>query len=99
MRPVLFQFGSLPVFAYGVMVAMGALAATYVGTRRARDVGFGVEQNGSLDGIAPVVVMRQAAEAGLDATGDDRHAPVCLASPLAIRQRRPIGPESDPPAR
>ena len=53
---------------------------------------------GPADGVAPVVVMGQPAERSLDASGDDRHAGKCLAGPLAVGNRRPVGPQADPAA-
>ena len=38
MRPILFQIGPLPLFAYGALVALGALSAIIIGMRRSRDV-------------------------------------------------------------
>ena len=62
------------------------------------EVGLGVEHDRAADGVAPVVVMSQPAERGLDAAGDDRHARKRLAGPLAVGDRRAIGPQADPAA-
>ena len=58
-------------------------------------VGLGVEHDRPADGVAPVVVMRQPAERGLDAAGDDRHARKRLAGALAVGNRRAVGPQAD----
>lgn len=39
MHPVLFQFGPLTLYSYGLMVALGFLAALGVASRRAREAG------------------------------------------------------------
>ena len=39
--------------------------------------------------------MGQAAEAGLDAAGDDRHAAIGFAGPLTVGQRGPVRPPPD----
>ena len=61
-------------------------------------VGLAVEQDRPADGVAPVVVVGQPAQRRLDAAGDDRHAGERLAGPLAVGQRRPVGPQADPAA-
>ncbi len=62
-------------------------------------IGFAVQQDGPPDFVAPVVIVSQAAQRRFDAAGDHRHAFVRFASPLAVRQRRPIGTQSNPTAR
>ena len=62
------------------------------------EVGLGVEHDRPADGVAPVVVMGQPAERGLDAAGDDRHAGKRLAGTLAVGDRGPVGPQADPAA-
>ena len=62
------------------------------------EVGLGVEHDRPADGVAPVVVMGQPAERGLDAAGDDRHAGKRLARALAVGNRGAIGPQADPAA-
>ncbi len=62
------------------------------------EVGLGVEQDRPLDGVAPVVVMGQAAEAGLDPAGDHRDAGIGLAGPLAVGHRGAVRPQADPAA-
>ncbi len=62
-------------------------------------VGLAVEQDGTANRVAPVVVMGQPAQRRLDAAGDDRHAGKRLARPVAVRQRRPVGTQADPAAR
>ncbi|MCE2726953.1 MAG: hypothetical protein LW698_09285, partial [Planctomycetaceae bacterium] len=47
----------------------------------AHEVGLRIEQDRPPDGVAPVVVVGQAAEARLHATGDHRHARKGLARP------------------
>ena len=59
-----------------------------------QQVGLGVHQNRTPHLVAPVIVVGQAAEAGLDAAGNDRHAPERLAGPLAVGQRGSIGPQT-----
>ena len=62
------------------------------------EVGLGVEHDRPADRVAPVVVMRQPAQRGLDAAGDDRHAGKRLAGALAVRDRGAVGPQADPAA-
>ena len=57
-----------------------------------------VEQDRPPDGVAPVVVMGQPPQRGLDAAGDDRHAGKGLAGPLAVGHGRAVGPQADPAA-
>ncbi len=47
------------------------------------------------DGIAPVVIMGQTAERGLDTTRDDRHAGKGLAGSLRVGDGGTVGPQSD----
>ena len=61
-------------------------------------VGLAVEQDRPADRVAPVVVMGQPPQRRLDAAGDDRHAGERLAGAVAVRQRRPVGPQADPAA-
>ena len=61
-------------------------------------VGLGVEQDRAADGVAPVIVMGQAPQRGLDAAGDDRHAGKRLAGALAVGESGAVGPQADPAA-
>src|SRR6202041_1702096 len=58
-------------------------------------VGLGIEHDGALYGVTPVVVMGQSAERGFDATGDDGHTGEGFAGALAIRDGGTIGPQAD----
>ncbi len=49
-----------------------------------QDVGLGVDQDRAADLVGPVVVVRDAAQARLDAAEHDRHVLVGLAHPLRI---------------
>jgi phosphatidylglycerol:prolipoprotein diacylglycerol transferase len=40
MKPILFSLGPLPIYSFGVLVALGVLAFLYFGVRRARRDGF-----------------------------------------------------------
>ena len=60
-----------------------------------QQIGLGIEQDRAADLVAPIIVMGQTPQAGLDAAGDDRHALVRLARPLAVGQRGPIRPPAD----
>ena len=59
------------------------------------EVGLRVEQDRPLDGVAPVVVMGQPAQARLDPSRDHGDARERLASPLAIGHGRAVGPQPD----
>ena len=63
------------------------------------EVGLAVQQDRPADGVAPVVVMGQPAQARLDPAGDHRDPGEGFAGPLAIRERRPVRPQPDPAPR
>ena len=63
-----------------------------------QQIALGVHQNAAADFVAPVIVVGDAAEAGFDAAGDDRHALVRLAGALAVGQRAAVGAAADAPA-
>ncbi len=60
-----------------------------------QQVGLGIQNNAAAHPVAPIVVMGQPPQAGLDAAGDNRHARVGLARPLAIHRRSTVGPPAD----
>ncbi len=63
-----------------------------------QQIGLGVQEDRAADLVTPEIVVGQAAEAGLDAAGDDRHASVRLPRPLAIGQGGPVRPAAGLPA-
>jgi len=44
MHPVLFEFGNLKIYSYGVMVALGFLIAVYLASRKAQRAGIAPQQ-------------------------------------------------------
>ena len=44
MHPILFEFGNFRIYSYGVMVALGFLAAIYLASRQARRAGIAPQQ-------------------------------------------------------
>ena len=61
----------------------------------AQQIGLAIEQDGTTDLVAPIVVMRQPAKRRLDAAGDHRNALVGFAGALAVCQRRAVGPQAN----
>ncbi|EXJ16757.1 hypothetical protein D779_3434 [Imhoffiella purpurea] len=63
-----------------------------LGIAEQQDVGLGVEQDRAAHLLGPVVEMRDAPQAGLDASQDDACVPVRLARPLRIDGHRAVRP-------
>ena len=57
-----------------------------------QQVGLAVDEDGAADGIRPVIVMRHAAQARLDAADDDRHIGIELAQAIAVDDCRALRP-------
>ena len=56
-----------------------------------QDVGLGVEEHGAAHGVGPVIVVRDAPQAGLDATDNDGAAGFeCASDQIAIRNDRAV---------
>ncbi len=58
-------------------------------------IGFRIEQDRAANRVAPIVVMRQAAQARLHTARDDRHALVCFAGTLTVRQCSAVRSQAD----
>ena len=59
-----------------------------------QDVGAGVEQHGALELVLPVVVVRQAAQARLDAADDDGLVLERAADEVAVDRDGAVGPRA-----
>ncbi len=57
-----------------------------------QDIGLGIRQHRTLDLVAPVIVMRDAAQAGLDAADHDGGVRIGFARALRIHHHRAVGP-------
>ncbi len=71
--------------------AVGDLDDGALGVAVHQKIGLGIRQHGAAHLVRPVVVMRDAAQAGLDAADDDRHVLVGLAAALGVGGHRAVG--------
>ncbi len=60
-------------------------------------VSLAVQKDRFPDRVGPIVVMCQTTQGGLDPASNDWHAGKRLPGPVAVGQRGPVGPESNPP--
>ncbi len=71
--------------------AMRQLHQGPFGITEQQDVRARIQQHGAPDLVLPVVVVGNAAQAGLDPAGDDRHILVRLAGTLGVNDDRAVG--------
>ncbi len=69
---------------------MGQRHQRTLGVAEQQDVGLGIGQHRTPHLVRPVVVMRNAPQAGLDAADDDRRAGIGLARTLGIHRHRAV---------
>ena len=80
----------LDVFARGQ--AVGQFHQRALGVAEEQHVGLGIGQHRAAHLVRPVVVMGDAAQAGLDGADDHRHVRESLAAALGIDDHRAVGP-------
>src|SRR5690606_16091116 len=71
--------------------AVGDVDDGPLGVAVEQDVGAGIDQHGFADLVAPVIVLGDAAQAGLDAADDDGYMVVGFAAALAVDDHRAVG--------
>ncbi len=76
--------------ALGLGIAMRDLDAGALGVAVDQHVGLGIEKRRAAHLVGPIVVVREAAQARLDAADQHRHVLVGLAAALRIHQHRAI---------
>src|SRR5262245_32555087 len=62
------------------------------------EVGLAIQQDRPPDRVAPVVVMREPAQAGLDTARNDRHTGERLPAAMTIGQGGAVGAQANPAA-
>ena len=106
-RQAIIQFRRLE---YGA-VNIGDIFHVHAGIQRVRDfhdalfshavhqkIRLGVQQNGALHALGPVVIVAQPPQAGLDPADEDGNIPVGLADQVAVDNGGIVGPLAHDPA-